>query len=106
MGGRPWNFLFSAFEFRGQDRGRSSRDRYGAGFRATVTVKDFRCVTGGDDFCERGQWRPHDVYATDQFVRPAVSKNLVNHERQHLEGLRLSAPVKVNPPAISSMSNP
>jgi len=91
--GRPvrGTFFFLHFEFGGQDRGRSSRDRYGAGFRATVTVEDFRCVAGGDDFCECGQGRPHDVYSTYQFIRPAIRKNLVNHQRQHLEGLWLAA---------------
>ncbi len=45
-------------------------------------------------FVQRNQRCSHDVHSAHQLVRAAVGKNLVNHQRLHLEGLRLAAPGK------------
>src|SRR5580700_4382294 len=80
------------FQLGCENSGRGGRNRYGAGLRATVAVEYFRGIAGGHDFRERGQRRSDDIDAPDQFIRAAVGKHLVDHQREDLKGLRLSAP--------------
>src|SRR5215472_18608864 len=88
IGGR---LLFLNFQFRGQDRWRGRGNGHVARLGATVTVENFRRISGGYNFCQRGQRRPHDVHSPNQLVGTSVRKYLIHYQRFHLECLGLSA---------------
>src|SRR5580700_3394242 len=83
--------LFLDFQFGGKDGGRNGGNRDGTGLCATVTVENLGSVAGGDDFGEGGERGTDNVDAAYQFIGLAVGKDLVDHQRLDLKGLRLAA---------------
>ena len=83
--------LFLHFQFRSENGGRSGGNRHESGFRAAIAIKHFRRVAGCHDLGQRSKRSPDDVHATNQFIRPPVGENLINHQRFNLERLRLPA---------------
>src|ERR1035438_3747041 len=71
-----------------QHGGSDRADRNIAGFRAADAVEDVHFVAGCQDAVERGLGRAHNADAAHQFVRPPVYVYPVDHQRNHLEGLR------------------
>src|ERR1700692_4142323 len=98
--GRPirGRLLLLHFQFGSKNGRGSGGDRHIAGFGAAVTVEDFRGVAGGDDFRQRGERRSDDIHTANELIRPAIGKDLVDHEGFHLERLRLAAGGGGEPP--------
>src|SRR6266851_6834531 len=83
--------FFLYFQFRSQNRGRRGGNGNGSRFRAAIAIKNLRCIARRDDLRQRGQRRADNIHSPHQFIRPPVGINLVDHQRQYLERLRLPA---------------
>src|SRR5205823_13527246 len=91
--GWPGSSLRLALGFNLADQhGRSDRaHRNAAGFGSADPVEDVLLVVRGNDAIQRALWRSHNADAANELVGAAVDVDPVDHQRDHLKGLRGAA---------------